>query len=293
MNLCHLRYFIVLAEEQHFRKAAEKLCITQPSLSHAISQLETELGIMLFDRQSRASFLTKEGREFLGYVQKSVSILDAGVEKMQKASLGEGIIKLGFLRTLGVSFVPELLAKFLKTRADKNVDFEFFTGSTSPLLTGLDEEKFDVVFCSKLDQKTEFEFTPVSKQDLVVIVPVDHPLAHRYTIDLNETIPYKQIYFSKASGLRSVIDKLFEKIDKKPLIGYEMEEDQVIAGFVAQGFGIAVVPYMEELLRMNVRIIQISNPYWERNFYMATPKNKYMSPVVQEFKQFVINNYSI
>ena len=106
MNLYHLRYFMVLAEMQHFRKASEKLCITQPSLSHAISQLESELGVSLFDRQSRSSVLTKEGRQFLDYVQRSLSILDDGVSVMQKASMGEGIIKLGFLRTLGTSFVP-------------------------------------------------------------------------------------------------------------------------------------------------------------------------------------------
>ena len=86
MNLYHLRYFMVLAEMQHFRKASEKLCITQPSLSHAISQLESELGVSLFDRQSRSSVLTKEGRQFLDYVQRSLSILDDGVSVMQKAS---------------------------------------------------------------------------------------------------------------------------------------------------------------------------------------------------------------
>ena len=82
--------------------------------------------------------------------------------------------------------------------------------------------------------------------------------------------------FAEKSGLRIVIDRLFEKIGKRPNIAYEIQEDQVIAGLVAQGFGIAVVPYMEELLRLNVKIIQISYPYWERNFYMATLKDRYL-----------------
>ena len=125
MNLYHLRYFMVLAEMQHFRKASEKLCITQPSLSHAISQLESELGVTLFDRQSRSSLLTKEGRQFLDYVQKSLSILDDGVSVMQRAAKGEGVIKLGFLRTLGTSFIPEVVSSFLKTRPDKAIHFEF------------------------------------------------------------------------------------------------------------------------------------------------------------------------
>lgn len=74
MNLYHLRYFTVPAETQHFGKATDILCIAQPSLRHAISPLEAELGIRLFERKSRSSALTNEGTQFLGYVEKSSEI---------------------------------------------------------------------------------------------------------------------------------------------------------------------------------------------------------------------------
>lgn len=291
MNLYHLRYFVVLAEMQHFRKASEKLCITQPSLSHAIAQLESELGVSLFDRQSRSSVLTKEGRQFLDYVQRALSILDDGVSVMQKASMGEGIIKLGFLRTLGTSFVPEVASSFLQANPEKSIQFEFYSGITGSLLDGLKQDKYDMVFCTKIEQEMEIDFRPVEKQDLVLIVPRNHVLANHHSIDLAETLPYPQVYFSKGSGLRTIIDKLFEKIDAKPIIAYEIEEDEVVAGLVSKGFGIAVVPYMEQLLRLNVKIIQISSPAWERSFHMATLKQKYLPPVVQEFREFVLKNY--
>lgn len=293
MNLFHLRYFTKLAQTQHYGKAAQQLCIAQPSLSHAIAQLEAELGVKLFERQGRSSVLTQQGNLFLDYVQRSLEILDNGIYAMEKIACGEGIIQLGFLRTLGVSFIPELAAGFLKTQNDKKIRFEFHSAISAPLINGLKEEKFDVVFCTKKEQEKSVEFIPVSKQDLVLIVPRNHPLSNRYTVDLIETIPYPQIYFAPASGLRDVVDKLFDKIGEKPKIAYEVEEDQVMAGLVAQNFGIAIVPYMEELLRLNVKIIQISNPYWERNFYMATLKDHYLPPVVQLFKQFVIEHYSL
>ena len=299
MNLYQLRYFVTLAETKHFGKAAERLCIAQPSLSHAIAQLEAELGVVLFERKNRSSTLTKEGMQFLSYVEKSLEILDNGIETMAHISRGEGCIELGFLRTLGLSLIPELASGFLQEQKDKHIQFKFYTDVTQPLLQGLKDEKYDMVFCTQLENEKNIEFIPVSKQDLVLIVPRNHPLANRYTVDLTETLPYPHVYFAEKSGLRIVIDRLFEKIGKRPNIAYEIQEDQVIAGLVAQGFGIAVVlaeyggrvpDTMEELLRLNVKIIQISYPYWERNFYMATLKDRYLPPVVQRFKQFVITH---
>ena len=103
MNLYQLRYFVTLAETKHFGKAAERLCIAQPSLSHAIAQLEAELGVVLFERKNRSSTLTKEGMQFLSYVEKSLEILDNGIETMAHISRGEGCIELGFLRTFAHS----------------------------------------------------------------------------------------------------------------------------------------------------------------------------------------------
>lgn len=293
MNLYQLRYFRTLAEIQHFGQAADRLCIAQPSLSHAISQLEQELNVSLFERKGRSTSLTREGLQFLNYVEKSLDILDNGLTAMEHIARGEGVIELGFLRTLGTCFIPELTARFLRENSNKSIRFEFHSDISQPLLEGLKSEKYDMVFCTRFDTEKNIEFIPVSRQDLVVIVPRNHPLASRYAVDLDEVAPYPQVYFAKSTGLRVVIDQLYEKIGKEPNIAYEIHEDQVIAGLVAQNFGIAVVPYMEELLRLNVKILQLSKPSWERNFYMATLKDHYLPPVVQKFRKFVIDNYRI
>ena len=114
--------------------------------------------------------------------------------------------------------------------------------------------------------------------------------AARHTIDLQDTLLYPYIYFAKGSGLRYVVEDLFARLDGHPQIAYETEEDQVIAGLVAQGFGIAVVPYMDMLLRLDVKIIQISHPTYERNFYMISDDKAFLSPAVQDFRQFVLLN---
>ncbi len=145
MNLYQLRYFSVLAETQHYGKAAEKLCIAQPSLSHAISQ---------------------------------------------------------------------------------------------PLLSALREGIYDMVFCTRLEQEISIDFFPVAHQDLVLIVPKGHPLSGLASVDLSASLVYPHICFTPDSDLRSVVDQLFKKIGRFPEIAYEIQEDEVIAGLVAQKSGI-------------------------------------------------------
>lgn len=293
MNLYQLRYFSLLAKTGHFRKTAEQLCITQSSLSHSISLLEQELGGTLFEKQGRRSVLTPKGSQFLKYVEKSLDVLDEEILNMRHIAMGAGVIELGFLRTLGVGFLPEMAHRFLEEQKEKTIQFKFHTGITASLLEGLKDEKYDIVFCTKRENEPDIHFIPVSKQDLVVIAPKNHPLSGHESTNLKELAPYPQIYFSQASGLRGIVDNLFQKIQVKPQIAYEIDEDIVIAGFVSKGFGVAVVPYMTDLLRMDVKIIQISYPDWERKFYMAALKTHHMTPVVKNFYDYVTTNYGI
>lgn len=289
MNLFYLRYFVTLAHVQHYTKAAEQLCIAQPSLSHAIAQLEEELGVPLFEKSGRKTTLTQFGEEFLTCAEHTLSTLDAGIESVRRSAHGEGLIRLGLLRTLGIEYIPRLAANFLKENRGLNIQFTFHTGVTQTLLDGLAARKYDLVFCSQPPANLNFTAVSVQKQDLVLITPKDHPLASRQSIDLTETVPYPQIFFDKSSGMRSVVDHMFLEIGAEPCIAYETEEDQVIAGLVAQGFGIAVVPYMDLLLKLDLNILQICSPAWERRLYMVNNNAVFMAPVVCHFRQFVLD----
>lgn len=287
MNLFYLRYFVTLARVKHYTRAAEQLCITQPSLSHAISQLENELGVPLFEKSGRNTTLTRFGVEFLVCAEHTLSTLDAGVSSIRKSARGEGLIRLGFLRTLGVEFIPRLAAGFLKKNAELDIHFTFHTGVTQHLLEGLAARKYDLIFCSEPLEKENLTVIPIQKQDLVLITPKDHPLASRNDIDLEETLLYPHIFFDKSSGIRNVVDRMFSQIGRQPEIAYETEEDQVIAGLVAQKFGIALVPYMDLLLKLDVKILSIRSPSCERAIFMINDNRIYMPPAVKRFREYV------
>lgn len=288
MNLDYLRYFVKLAEVRHYTRAAEQLCISQPSLSHAIRQLETELGVPLFEKNGRNTALTRFGTDFLSCAQRTLAALDDGVTALQKSARGEGLIRLGFLRVLGIRYIPQLAAQFLAANPDKHIQFDFHSDRTQALLDGLSAQAYDLVFCSKPAPNMHMTAIPVTQQELVLIVPPDHPLSHQHSIDLSEALPYPMIYFAKGSGLREVVDDLFASFGAVPRIALETEEDQVIAGLVAQGFGIAVVPYMDLLLKLDLCILKISAPPYKREFFMIHNTDVFLSPAADAFRRFVL-----
>ena len=152
MNLNQLQYFKVLAQEEHYTRAAQILSITQPSLSHAIAQLEQEL----------------RTRELNGSK--------------------EGIIHLAYIYTMGSNFTPKMVRNFLDTYQDYHIDFHFTVGTTGDILAGLKEDKYDIVFSSYQEGEPDIEFRKIGNQKLVVAVPQDHPLAIHGSVDLRDTI---------------------------------------------------------------------------------------------------------
>lgn len=292
MNLDHLRYFVKLSELRHYTRAAEQLCISQPSLSHAISQLESELGVPLFEKSGRNTVLTRYGEEFLECAQRSLGILDAGMESLQRSAKGEGVVRLGFLRTLGVDFIPKLTSDFIAADPNSGVEFSFHSDLSPGLIDGLLQHKFDLVFCSEPEKSLGLTATPVTSQKLVMIVPNGHPLADRESIGLAETLGYPAVWFAKGSGLRKVVDGMYEQVGGKPISVVETEEDEVIAGLVAAGFGIAVVPDMDMLHKLDISVLEITSPPYHRDFFMAWDDSVFMSPAAQRFRSFVLGRAS-
>lgn len=294
MNLNQLHYFVTLAYMEHYTKAAKELSITQPSLSHAISMLEQELGTYLFEKQGRNVVLTKYGKVFLKYVEESLTVLENGIKKTKSmTSETSGQIDMCYIYTQGSEFIPEIVKGFLDENRAKDIQFNFNNGVTEDVIKGIKTEKFDVGFCSFKPNEPDMDFVPVSKENLVAIVPYDHPLAEEEAVTMEEIGAYPQIFFNKTSGLRLVIDSLFKDAEIIPDIKYTVDEDSALMGLVAKGFGVGIVPDIPVIKSFDVKILPIRNIKYERYIYMVTMRNKYLSPIVKQFLKFVRKNYKI
>nr|WP_296957828.1 LysR family transcriptional regulator [uncultured Mediterraneibacter sp.] len=288
MNLNQLYYFSKLAEVQHYTNAAEELAISQPSLSHAINSLEKELGTKLFVKQGRGVVLTKYGQIFKEYVDDALHTLDTGVKKVRTMTgQTEGIVELAYIYTLGSGFVPRLVGDFIRTHEELKVHFHFTVGNTSEIIQGLKEDRFDLAFCSMAERESDIQFTPVGRENLVVVVPHGHPLSYKNSVDLEQVAAYPQIFYTKNSGLRPVVDRMFEQARVNPQIAYEIEEDGSMAGLVAQNFGIAVMPEIPILSLLDVEVLTLRNQNQRRYIYMAQAKERYRPPLVQKFAEYV------
>ena len=271
VNLDHLRYFKEIAELEHYGLAARALHITQPSLTYAIGQLESELGVSLFEKSGRNVCLTRYGKLFLDSVKTSLDHLDNGVRTLQELSNGGGMILLGGIQELATALIPGLMKGFLEKTDDATTRFELHTESSfsADLLDALDKNRIDIAFVSIPGDTKVFESHPFSRDPFVLIVPKGHPIAKRKSITLNECEPYPFIGFSKRAGLYSYVEKIFVQADFAPDIVYTTEEVSVIAGMVESGFGISVVSDAPVLECFDIVTIPITGVDTSRTAYLC------------------------
>ncbi|WP_226093014.1 LysR family transcriptional regulator [Dickeya oryzae] len=292
MNLKQLHYFKRLAEKQHYTEAASSLNITQPSLSHAISELEKELGVALFERHGRNVRITQSGKLFLPYVEGALLELENGRTALRKmCAPHDEIINLAFIYTMGETVVPQLIDRFIHIPDNAHKRFAFFQGTTLSIVQDLKEDKFDMALCSHIPDESDIDFIPVISQELVLVTSRDHPLAqhHRSEIDLEDAIAYPFIFFSQKSGLRQFIDKIFMQKKLIPEIACYVEEDTAMVGLVSINYGVAIMPRISTLSHSNVQVMKIRNPGQTRYVYLATHKERTLSPAAESFKQFILS----
>ena len=288
MNLDHLRYFQAIAYYEHYGRAAQALHVSQPNLNYAVAQLENELGVPLFEKKGRGVQLTRYGRLFLQSVAQSLQILDAGTRNLQELGRGGGLVLLGGIRKLAAQTVPELMQKFLTVPGNEHTRFELHTESsfTTDLLKAVAEERLDMAFVSHPGDEAVFECIEFRRSPFVIVTPPGHPLAAKSSVTLRETLPYPYVYFSKRGGLRRPIDELFRAIGTQPTIAYETEEDTVVAGMAAAGFGIAIVPDHPVLRCMNVAVIPLTDPDPSRTAYLCRKRGALYPDAAQRFFTF-------
>lgn len=245
MELRHLRYFIAVAEELHFGRAAERLGISQPPLSQQIQALEEEIGARLFERTNRRVELTDAGRLFLDESRQVLAQVDKAVLLARRAHLGElGELKIGFTSSAPfTSTIPSSIHAFRKAYPDVHLDLQEM--SSRQVLKALLEESLQGVIRS-LALPDAVHWVELFREPLVAVLRADHPLAagseDGLAIAALAEEPFVFFPRSYGTGLYDQVIALTRQAGFSPRIAQEASEAMTIIGLVSAGLGVSILP---------------------------------------------------
>ena len=235
MTLNQLSYFYQAAVLEHFNQAAEKMNITEPSLSRSIAALEDELGVILFEKRGRNVILTKAGEIFLEHVSTILGDVKRAENKMHQIATDGGHIDIAYVSPLAKVFIPTIVRSFLTEKENKNITFNFFQDITSVNIDGLKKGRYDIIFGSYSPDENGIDFVPIIKQEIVAILPPGHPLTLKDTMEATDFADYPVLGYARHSGLGKYTRSFFKKHDVSPNFICESPDENGIASLVVDG----------------------------------------------------------
>lgn len=244
MELRHLRYYITVAEECHFGRAAERLHIAQPPLSQQIKQLEAELGVTLLERSTRKVELTEAGRQYLQRAREVIAAVDAAGDEAARIASGElGRLAIGFTGSATYELLPTM-ARSLRARLP-GIELDLRGEMLTPeQTTALRDGVIDLGILRPPVNDPDLHLEVVRHEAMTAVVPTDHPLARQSAVRLSDLAG--EPFISYPSHLRSVVMEVVvdscQQAGFTPDIRHEVGETSTLVSFVAAELGVAMVP---------------------------------------------------
>ncbi len=260
MDLRQLRQFVAVAEERSFRRAAERLHVSQPPLSVAVQRLEAEVGATLLDRTRHHVRLTVAGEAFLREARRTLAHAQLSVEIAQRAAAGKlGTLRLSFVPSAALGVVPQLLRAFREDYPDVKL---VLTGdTTAQQMAALLSGATDVgIVVPPLHDAGDFRVQPYCEQELMLAVPDTHPLAQQQRVQLRDLASesFVGFPFKEGPGFESVVMAACQDCGFIPHFVEVAAQMQTILALVGGGIGIALVPQaMQAVQTEHVNYLQV------------------------------------
>lgn len=245
MELRHLRYFVIVAEELNITRAAARLKVSQPPLSRQIRDLERAIGAPLFHRQKNRLTLTAAGRYFFDEAKKILSHTERATRIAKATALGRaGSAKIGFLSPLGGMFLPQVVKSF--RRKFPLVDLDLFEMVPRVQIDALLNREIDIAFVAKeeVESVNELAFTTIAEVSLQLALPSDHRLAKSNRVKLSDLSRESFVILTRSSApaTHDFLIRALRSGGVEANVAKESDHAQTILDFVAAGIGVALLP---------------------------------------------------
>ncbi|MBP1965636.1 LysR family transcriptional regulator [Paenibacillus aceris] len=289
MELRQIEYFIAVAEELHFGRAAKRLQMTQPPLSQQILQLEKELGVMLFERSKRHVELTNAGKVFLQESLHALTQLEQAKAAAQRAQMGMlGRLVLGFVGSATFDILPNLVRAFQDQYP--YVDLVLHEMPTPMQIEAFRRKDIDIGFVRTPVVDRLLSLLSVHQETCIAVVPKLHPLAQRSSVSMGDLSAERFILVEREvwpSWYDDIVTKCREA-GFSPIIRQNVKEIQTVVGLVAAGLGISIVPSSTANLHArDVAYVNIEGnaPRVDMSIAWRTDNN---SPIVKQFLETAV-----
>ncbi|MFH8446025.1 LysR substrate-binding domain-containing protein [Streptomyces sp. NPDC018026] len=244
MEIRQLRYFLAVAEECHFGRAATRLHIAQPALSQQIKQLEAELGIALFNRTTRRVELTEAGHQLLDHAGTLVGGEERARSHLHELAAGRaGRVSVGFIGTATYDVLPQV-ARTVRAHLPA-VAMDLHGEVLAPrLVEGLLDDTYDLVVVRQAAPDEGIRVTPLRSEPLVAVLPAHHPFASRRVVPLGE-LAGEPFVIHPSQARSSMYERVLAACRRagfEPSSLVEVSETATLVVFVAAGHGVALVP---------------------------------------------------
>ncbi len=243
MDLRQLRCFRAVAIAGGFRKGAEEMSISQPSISHQIQGLEVQLGVRLFDREHRPPTLTPAGLRLLEHAERLLADAETAEADMQEFSIRGGTrLAVGAMQYLTFLELPELLVRF--ERRHPGIGVTVNIGNTGELETLLHRGEIDIAIAhvNEAAPPVGLRVQPLRQEEIVLLVSPSHPFARRCRVEIRELVDSRFVVSRQGGRVREAFEAGAKASGFTPTVAFETADMATTLALVSRGLGVATVP---------------------------------------------------
>ncbi|MDD3402945.1 MAG: LysR family transcriptional regulator [Hespellia sp.] len=292
MELRHFRYFLEVANELSFTKAAAALCIAQPPLSRQIQDLEHELGVKLFIRNPKSLKLTEEGLLFKQHAQQILALVDKSTEEIQELKSGlNGTLFLGSVEGYGPKLMSEWIRGFQKDYP--KVYYNLWNGNSDDVTDRLLKGLCDLAIIAEPYNAENLEAIHICREPWVAMIPADNPLAKEKGKKIKlEKLASEELIFPSRNSRIEEIKSWFDEFDTQPVVRCVMSNISNAYELTEQGIGIAIFPAsaVEFTDPKKVVIKELTEPGRMASYVLVWDKGRMLSNLAKTFVEHIQKN---
>jgi LysR family transcriptional regulator, carnitine catabolism transcriptional activator len=282
LSLARVRSFIAVAEERQFRRAAERIGLSQPALSAQLRELEEFLGAALLSRTTRSVHLTAEGEKFLLRARNILADLDSAVlEVRDHASLRRGRLAVAAIPSVASRILPAVVADFMQRFP--GIDVQMIELGAQDVQRCVVSGNADLGIAAAPDRNSELSFSKLMTDRFVGLVPRNCPLARRERVELKALFEYPLITTVAGTSIRSTLERACREHGQSLRVTHSVTQHQTVVAMVGAGLGVALLPNLSLTENPAVARVVVVNPQITRDLGVIQRKGESSSAATMEF----------